>query len=201
MIVHIPAKGVYLLPCRLRQSGVKTFIATNSGYPYTQVVFHPSSLCSKDLYSTFYFLFFFSAKQKCMTYLFDFPHGPEVRSFPHTHIFTSLLPSLIPKLQHTHTHTHTHTHLPHMQPGSPHREWKSYFDYIIVDAKKPQFFAEGSMLREVDEVCVYVCVCTCAHVCACMCVCMCVCARVCMCVPVCVCACVACVCARVHASM
>ena len=56
MIVHIPAKGVYLLPCRLRQSGVKTFIATNSGYPYTQVVFHPSSLCSKDI--AFDILFF-----------------------------------------------------------------------------------------------------------------------------------------------
>ncbi len=31
------------------------------------------------------------------------------------------------------------------------RSWKSYFDYIIVDAKKPLFFEEGSMLREVDE--------------------------------------------------
>lgn len=31
------------------------------------------------------------------------------------------------------------------------RNWRSYFDYIIVDAKKPLFFEEGSMLREVDE--------------------------------------------------
>lgn len=31
------------------------------------------------------------------------------------------------------------------------RSWRSYFDYVIVDAKKPLFFEEGSMLREVDE--------------------------------------------------
>lgn len=30
--------------------------------------------------------------------------------------------------------------------------WKNYFDYIIVDARKPLFFQEGTMLREVDEV-------------------------------------------------
>ena len=29
--------------------------------------------------------------------------------------------------------------------------WRSYFDYVIVDAKKPLFFEEGSMLREVDK--------------------------------------------------
>ena len=31
------------------------------------------------------------------------------------------------------------------------RSWRSYFDYVIVDAKKPLFFEEGSMLRELDE--------------------------------------------------
>ena len=31
------------------------------------------------------------------------------------------------------------------------RTWRSYFDYVIVDAKKPLFFEEGSMLREVDK--------------------------------------------------
>ena len=31
------------------------------------------------------------------------------------------------------------------------RNWRSYFDYILVDAKKPLFFEEGSMLREVNE--------------------------------------------------
>lgn len=29
--------------------------------------------------------------------------------------------------------------------------WKNYFDYIIVDARKPLFFQEGTMLREVNE--------------------------------------------------
>jgi 5'-nucleotidase len=32
----------------------------------------------------------------------------------------------------------------------PHKPWTEYFDVVIVDAKKPQFFAEGSVLREVD---------------------------------------------------
>lgn len=35
--------------------------------------------------------------------------------------------------------------------GCSPRSWKSYFDHIIVDSKKPLFFEEGSMLREVDE--------------------------------------------------
>lgn len=71
---------------RLRQSGRKLFIATNSGYQYTS---------------------------KIMRYLLNFP---EVN-----------------------------------QPDNPRKEWKTYFDYIIVDAKKPLFFQEGTMLREVDE--------------------------------------------------
>jgi 5'-nucleotidase len=70
---------------KLRSSGMKTFIATNSDYRYTQTI---------------------------MTHLFDYPEGPD---------------------------------------GGPHRSWREYFDYVIVDAKKPRFFEEGSMLREVDE--------------------------------------------------
>ncbi|TRY85020.1 hypothetical protein DNTS_026931, partial [Danionella cerebrum] len=34
--------------------------------------------------------------------------------------------------------------------GSPHRPWQSYFDLILVDAKKPVFFGEGTVLRQVD---------------------------------------------------
>jgi 5'-nucleotidase len=30
------------------------------------------------------------------------------------------------------------------------RDWKSYFDYIVVDAQKPLFFAEGTTLRLID---------------------------------------------------
>jgi 5'-nucleotidase len=30
------------------------------------------------------------------------------------------------------------------------RDWKTYFDYIVVDAAKPLFFAEGTSLKEVD---------------------------------------------------
>lgn len=36
------------------------------------------------------------------------------------------------------------------QPGEPHRNWKTYFDWIVVDAKKPLFFGEGTTLRQVD---------------------------------------------------
>jgi 5'-nucleotidase len=30
------------------------------------------------------------------------------------------------------------------------RDWKSFFDFIIVDAQKPLFFAEGTTLRIID---------------------------------------------------
>lgn len=30
------------------------------------------------------------------------------------------------------------------------RTWRSYFDYVVVDAKKPLFFEEGSTIKEVD---------------------------------------------------
>uniref|UniRef100_A0A8D0AEU9 Cytosolic purine 5'-nucleotidase n=1 Tax=Sander lucioperca TaxID=283035 RepID=A0A8D0AEU9_SANLU len=36
------------------------------------------------------------------------------------------------------------------KPGTPHRPWKSYFDLILVDARKPVFFGEGTVLRQVD---------------------------------------------------
>lgn len=38
------------------------------------------------------------------------------------------------------------------QPGSPKKGWRSYFDLIVVDTKKPLFFAEGTVLRQVDTV-------------------------------------------------
>ncbi|KAK4883563.1 hypothetical protein RN001_006882 [Aquatica leii] len=70
---------------RLRQSGAKTFLLTNSDYNFTD---------------------------KIMTYLFDFPHG--------------------------------------IKHDEPHRNWKTYFDIIVVDARKPLFFGEGTILRQVD---------------------------------------------------
>lgn len=38
----------------------------------------------------------------------------------------------------------------HFQPNEPHRNWKTYFDTIVVDANKPLFFVEGTILRQVD---------------------------------------------------
>ncbi|XP_068912154.1 cytosolic purine 5'-nucleotidase isoform X1 [Tenebrio molitor] len=70
---------------RLRESGAKTFLLTNSDYNFTD---------------------------KIMTYLFDFPHGAKTED--------------------------------------PHRNWRTYFDTIVVDARKPLFFGEGTILRQVD---------------------------------------------------
>lgn len=70
---------------RIRQSGAKVFLLTNSDYKFTN---------------------------KIMTYLFDLPHGP------------------------------------HSEDA--HRDWKTYFNIIVVDAKKPLFFGEGTILRQVD---------------------------------------------------
>ncbi|KAM4594564.1 cytosolic purine 5'-nucleotidase isoform 1-T1 [Fundulus diaphanus] len=36
------------------------------------------------------------------------------------------------------------------KPGTSHRPWQSYFDLILVDARKPLFFGEGTVLRQVD---------------------------------------------------
>ncbi|XP_028414947.1 cytosolic purine 5'-nucleotidase-like isoform X2 [Dendronephthya gigantea] len=71
---------------RMKEHNRKTFVLTNSDYNYTE---------------------------KIMTYLFDFPHGPE--------------------------------------PNTPHRNWKTYFDYVVVDARKPLFFGKGTLIREVDK--------------------------------------------------
>lgn len=38
------------------------------------------------------------------------------------------------------------------QAGTSHRPWQSYFDLILVDARKPLFFGEGTVLRQVDTV-------------------------------------------------
>lgn len=70
---------------RIRESGGKVFLLTNSDYNFTN---------------------------KIMNYLFDFPHGPRKEDI--------------------------------------HRDWKKYFNIIVVDAKKPLFFGEGTILRQVD---------------------------------------------------
>lgn len=36
------------------------------------------------------------------------------------------------------------------QPSEPHRDWQTYFDIVVVDARKPLFFSEGTILRQVD---------------------------------------------------
>lgn len=72
---------------RIRESGAKVFLLTNSDYCFTD---------------------------RIMTHLFDFPFGGK--------------------------------------PDEAHRDWKTYFDVIVVDARKPLFFGEGTILRQVDNV-------------------------------------------------
>ncbi|KAG7282587.1 hypothetical protein CRUP_018706 [Coryphaenoides rupestris] len=36
------------------------------------------------------------------------------------------------------------------KPGGPRKSWRSYFDLIVVDTRKPSFFTEGTLLRQVD---------------------------------------------------
>lgn len=38
------------------------------------------------------------------------------------------------------------------QAETPWRPWRSYFDLIVVDTRKPLFFAEGTVLRQVNTV-------------------------------------------------
>ena len=38
------------------------------------------------------------------------------------------------------------------QGGGEKRQWFSFFDYVVVDAKKPLFFTQGTILRQVNKV-------------------------------------------------
>ncbi|XP_038070687.1 cytosolic purine 5'-nucleotidase-like isoform X2 [Patiria miniata] len=62
----------------------------------------------------------YSYTEKIMTYLFDFPHGA------------------------------TGPPGPSSMPSTPHKQWYEYFDVCIVDARKPLFFGNGTILRQVD---------------------------------------------------
>lgn len=42
------------------------------------------------------------------------------------------------------------TYLLTTNSGNVKRDWKSYFSFIVVDAQKPLFFAEGTTLRLID---------------------------------------------------
>ncbi|XP_058064540.1 cytosolic purine 5'-nucleotidase isoform X2 [Anopheles bellator] len=77
-------KRLPMVLSRIRESGAKVFLLTNSDYNFTD---------------------------RIMTFLFDFSHGAKPED---------------------------------------HRDWKTYFDTIVVDARKPLFFGEGTILRQVD---------------------------------------------------
>lgn len=35
---------------------------------------------------------------------------------------------------------------------NPKKQWRAFFDLVVVDTRKPLFFAEGTVLRQVDTV-------------------------------------------------
>ena len=35
------------------------------------------------------------------------------------------------------------------------RNWRTYFDYVLVDARKPLFFEEGTALKEINIVIIF----------------------------------------------
>lgn len=72
-----------------------------------------------------------------MTYLFDYPHGASVNHcYRATKIYVLVIIFVFIGFV--------------SQPSEPHRDWQSYFDIVVVDARKPLFFSEGTILRQVD---------------------------------------------------
>jgi len=100
---------------RMRASGAKVFLLTNSEYWYTE---------------------------KIMTYLFDYPHGALVKQ---KNLLMLLIPTSFKRLE-----ICILSLFSFLQPKDVHRNWKTYFDCIVLDARKPLFFKEGTILRRVD---------------------------------------------------
>lgn len=85
--------------------------------------------------------------QAIMSYLFDFSDGDKV-SLSAGEVCVRggcrvpwAAPCLTPS-----------THPDTRQAETPQRPWRSYFDLIVVDTRKPLFFAEGTVLRQVNTV-------------------------------------------------
>ena len=38
------------------------------------------------------------------------------------------------------------------QSNPDNKPWSSFFDFVVVDAKKPLFFSQGTVIREVNKV-------------------------------------------------
>ncbi|NXD16564.1 NT5D4 protein, partial [Nothocercus nigrocapillus] len=47
-------------------------------------------------------------------------------------------------------YSYTDVSSPRGAGGGMQRPWRSYFDLIVVDTRKPLFFAEGTVLRQVN---------------------------------------------------
>lgn len=82
--------------------------------------------------------------QAIMSYLFDFSDGHKVS-----------LPPVWDGWGGAGCHQHPLPEPPQpdtQQAETPQRPWRSYFDLIVVDTRKPLFFAEGTVLRQVNTV-------------------------------------------------
>lgn len=82
-----------------------------------------------------------------MSYLFDFSDGDKVSLSTGGVCVRGgcRVPSAAPRLTPS-------THPDTRQAETPQRPWRSYFDLIVVDTRKPLFFAEGTVLRQVNTV-------------------------------------------------
>lgn len=82
--------------------------------------------------------------QAIMSYLFDFSDGHKVSLPPVWDGWRVQRAIGIPSLNPPQPDT--------QQAETPQRPWRSYFDLIVVDTRKPLFFAEGTVLRQVNTV-------------------------------------------------
>ncbi|XP_063788023.1 5'-nucleotidase domain-containing protein 4-like isoform X2 [Pseudophryne corroboree] len=120
-----------LLLSRMREVG-KTFLATNSDYKYTNVIMS--------------YLFADGNDDKPLPRFFQetvafFRTHPENVQFPprNTHFLSITLRSSERRKK------------PCNALKDPKKKsWRSYFDLIVVDTRKPLFFAEGTVLRQVN---------------------------------------------------
>ncbi len=81
----------------------------------------------------------------------DFPYTNAVMSY----LFEGQVGSCI------HTYIHTYAHVLqflflHFMYVYMQGDWKTHFTFVVVSARKPLFFEDGSVLREVDQV---LCIC------------------------------------------
>ena len=132
-----------LLLDRIREHGGKSFLLTNSDYEYTNVR-KRTQMNSNILEITYSYTCTCVCcfLQKVMQFLLE-AEQDSVSDL-----------CICPKAKHSRLCVSTIMimHESRLQTRGTNREWTDYFDYVVVDAKKPGFFSEGTILRQIDRV-------------------------------------------------